>query len=75
VNVFVIEKNIELPPKRHARGPGRACIYPFAHMQVGDSFVTDRKGAVQAARSWGKRREIKFSARKVQGGTRIWRTA
>lgn len=73
---FVIEKGVPLPASR-ARSS-----YPFADMNIGDSFLVSAgaddmakqssKVAV-AARNYGKRSERKFAIRKVEGGARVWR--
>lgn len=68
--MYKIESNIPLPPAR-----GR---YPFADMKVGDSiFIEGKKTATVAgaAASFVHRtkRDYKFSCRKVNGGTRVWR--
>lgn len=69
-----IQKGIELPPDTR----GRKTKYPFAQMQVGDSFeVTGPRNTVlTAATSWAKRRKNKhqFTIRHSNGKTRIWRT-
>ena len=65
---IVIEKGVPLPPRR-----GPVSKYPFAEMEVGDSFVTDimsiRGTAKQAAARYGK----KFTVRRVAEGFRVWR--
>lgn len=71
-----IEKNIPLPAARCAANGGSR--YPFAEMGVGDSIFVegqDTTGPVAAAaRVYAHRVKTKrFSARKVEGGVRIWR--
>ena len=74
-----IEKNVPMPQN----GAGRAGKYPFADMDVGDSFAlpkTDKaaKQISSRARSWavGKGlKDRKFSTRTNGETVRIWRTA
>jgi hypothetical protein len=50
--------------------------YPFADMQVGDSFLVPRGTAriVASAAVWAAARGYgKFSCRTVEGGVRVWR--
>ena len=64
---FEIEKGIPVPP-------GRA-RYPFAEMEVGDSFVADETAAA-SARVWGRRKDVKFRQVKIgQNQFRVWRIA
>jgi hypothetical protein len=71
-----IEKNVELPPKRKGRGPGKY-KYPFPSMEVGDSFVAPItiKRLSTAANNWTKRngKGRRFTCRTVENGTRCWR--
>lgn len=70
---FKIEKNV----------PVRSTVretYPFADMQVGDSFALPDELSLTKARSaatnWGKKNGRKFSCRlDGKGGGRIWRIA
>lgn len=71
--MFKIEKNVALP--KHAR----TCKYPFADMDVGDSFVapnTNRIALYAAAHQWTKRDATgkKFIVREEGNDARIWRT-
>ena len=63
-----IDKNIPVPG-----------LYPFAHMQVGDSFLllpTMRRATVSvAAQRYGAKHGAKFTVRKVPEGFRCWRVA
>ena len=71
--MYKIQKNISMPPARPGR---RAHTYPFADMDVGDSFKVSpakTKTAQQYAYAFGKKNKQKFAARRVAGGTRIWR--
>lgn len=65
-----ISKDIPLPlPRRR---------YPYAEMQVGESFLVDG-GSLQvvcnANYRAGKRLSRKFIARREEGGVRVWRTS
>lgn len=65
----MLEKNIPLP------GPSK---YPFATMEVGDSFAVKGDEAFKARASayqYGRRFNQKYSVRKNGVGYRIWRTA
>lgn len=65
---YVIEKNVPTP-----KVFGRGCSkYPFSQMQVGDSFVADKKARC-AATNFGKRHGLKFSSRAEGDSIRIWR--
>jgi len=60
-----IEKNIPIPA-RH-----KEVKYPFRTMAVGDSFfVKGTEGFYPSARDAG----VKITARKMNGGFRVWRT-
>ena len=64
-----IEKGIPIPVKRKK--------YPFAEMEVGDSFFIEKKqSTVSVACSWFVR-EVKpewgFTCRKENNGVRVWR--
>lgn len=66
-----IEKGVELPDKSSGRPPK----YPFAQLEVGDSFLADKK--VQTTLGGYRRRhpEKKFVTRKVtEDKVRVWRT-
>ena len=64
----LIDKNIPMPG-----------LYPFAQMQVGDSFLllpTMRRATVSvAAQRYGAKHGAKFTVRKVPDGLRCWRVA
>ena len=72
-----IEKNIPIPAT-DGRG-GRK--YPWAEMDIGDSFFVDecskQKKAIigTAAISWVKyhKNDKKFTVRDYEGGIRVWR--
>ena len=70
-----IETGIPLPPANGAK-------YPFATMNVGDSFFvpfdgedpnTVRERIGSPAGQWSRRHEQKFTVRRVAGGMRVWR--
>lgn len=73
-----IDKNIPIPPRPTL--PGRPSKYPFAEMEVGDSFATDKpcrgttiSGSINFA---AKKLGYKFTSRKQADGTiRVWRIA
>jgi hypothetical protein len=77
-----IEKGVPIPAR-----PKRADKYPFAQMEVGDSFAIPssefrppaliKSVAISAYRSWALRNKSdwKFKACLVENGVRIWRTA
>jgi hypothetical protein len=69
-------QDIDLPPPR--------TIYPFAELEVNQSFLIDclneerlevGKRARSAAYNFGRRHGSKFIARVVDGGVRVWRVA
>lgn len=66
---YKIEKDVPFPEDSTGQ-------YPFADMEVGDSFFAADKTAVQlsnAASHWRKRKGWKFKTRTEEGGARIWR--
>lgn len=73
MKAFVIEKNIPIPAAYD-----RVHKWPFANMEVGDSFLVDfseatRRKLCTASSYYGKRRGKKFSIRKLDNGIRVWR--
>jgi hypothetical protein len=68
---FTIDKNVPVPTEK------RACKWPFATMEVGDSvWFQDEKvngKAYRSAMAMGARRGTKFVARRENDGLRIWR--
>ncbi len=67
-----IDRNVPMPAKPHAGG--RPSIYPWAELEIGDSFfVPDKKSSNCGAWMAGKLLGRKFSARTVDGGVRVWR--
>ena len=80
MTTYTIEKNVPLPARQNAR-PAR---YPFADMEVGDSFLVPGKGstkdqshisayAIMVAKRLGGGR--KFATRQVGADLRVWRIA
>jgi hypothetical protein len=77
---FKIEKNVPMPVSTTGRRESR---YPFAAMEVGDSFFEPRPEGfdekrhasrmVSACGSWGRPRGVCFTVRNVEGGVRVWR--
>ena len=74
-----IEKNVPRSFRAESDLPRRS--YRWGEMDVGDSvFFEDEPKASQskpalASRDWGRNHGTKFSARKQNGGVRIWRVA
>ena len=70
MNHVKIEKNVPMGP---------ATKYPFKDMKVGDSLLDTVDGPSNksllraAALTWGRVNGVKFSARRVEGGVRVWR--
>lgn len=77
--MFTIEKNVPIPSGAGKRG--RAPIYPFRQMEVGDSFFVEsevdskvQSTLTNAAFSISKSdASFRFSVRRVDGGYRVWR--
>lgn len=72
--MITIDKGISIPNTK-----GRKMKYPFAEMQVGDSFQypegRTKHSVLGAAKGWAKRHKYKrdFSVRTVDGKFRLWR--
>lgn len=70
--MFNIEKDIPLPEPRGARTK-----YPFEEMEIGDSFLFDKKqvNLIHFAKSqYGRRNNKKFSVRRINNDEyRCWR--
>ena len=66
----VIESGVPLAPKKRA-----ARVWPFASMQVGDSFISPQSAprTNAAAAHYQKRHDGKFAVRTVDGTVRCWR--
>jgi hypothetical protein len=70
---MIIEKNIPIPGAR-----SQNTIWPFRQMEVGDSVLVPEERADNArviASRVKKTDGFRFTSRKVEGGTRIWRIA
>jgi hypothetical protein len=70
--MLTIDKNIPMPEWLM----GRNAKYPFAHMEVGDSFFIPGKTAYAiggAVHNASKRTKYKFVSRTMDGGARVWR--
>ena len=66
-----IEKNIPIPePRTHIK-------YGWGDLEVGDSVFfegqTSHDKAKHSAWSWGRRNNVRFVSRTMDGGVRIWR--
>jgi len=80
--LFKIEKGFALPPD----AGGRAPIYPFGAMRVGDSFLVPvpsgerailvQKRVLRAAAAFKGRHKSRviFTTRQTEEGVRCWRT-
>ena len=76
--MYQIEKGIEVPAKKIFE---RKLVYPFATMEVGDSFFVPQvdgkpktDGSIRSsARQAAKKFDFKFAIRSVDGGFRCWR--
>ncbi len=69
--MITIEKGIPVPENAKS-----AAAYPFATMEVGDSFLAPKKTGSSAAMCVAKKTLAPkdFVSRVVEGGRRIWRT-
>lgn len=76
---FVLETGIEIP-KRTVPGRRTGSKYPFAQMEVGQSFLMSADVKAQTIRSaigaFSKRYSDagKFAVRNTDQGLRVWRT-
>lgn len=75
--VLAVVSGIAVPPDLKRREPS---IWPHADMAVGQSFwISDQDrsyGTVLNANTrYGKRLGFKFTARREDGGVRVWRIA
>lgn len=71
-NMFTIEKNIPITKSSPGRKQG-VSKYPFAEMEIGDSFLVPREKENSVNCISRRFLDKKFSMRKVEGGCRIWR--
>jgi hypothetical protein len=69
-----IEKNVVMPEL-----PKRGAVYPYEQMEVGDSFFIrdDRKNVIINVCNRNRKAALKnnaaYTAKKVDGGVRVWR--
>lgn len=70
--MYVIEKDVPMPKLPSALRVKGSSKYPFARMEVGDSFFS-ATNAQSAALRYGRSNNMRFSARKLEVGYRIWR--
>ena len=77
-NVIEVEKGIAIP---EARTKAKGGVYPYSQMQVGDSFLVneDRNNLLiyvcNKNRKAAKAYNTKYTAKRVEGGVRVWRVA
>ncbi len=75
-DMLKIDKDVPIPYAR-----GRHSQYPFADMEVGDSFfvpTSPGRKVSASVNSWNRThpdKPFKFTCRTVEGGTRVWRIA
>lgn len=75
--MYEIENGIEIPKSNY----GYYSKYPFGEMEIGESFFVpfgDDKHIIRvrvqtAASYYGKRNNVRFLTRTVDGGVRVWR--
>ena len=67
-----IEKGVPIPPRDRGH---RSSKYPWATMEIGDSFFVPKAKMGSSASIAGKRYQRKFTTRPEGDGTRIWRQA
>ena len=76
---YVVETGIAIPPiKRPMKVKGRETVYPWRKVKVGQSFhVPGAKIEAMAslASAYGKRHDMKFTCRTMDGGVRVFRIA
>jgi len=77
---YKVEKGIPVPPKKSGRPKKKVSKYPFAQMNVGDSFCAAAKDRVKIASAAvtyrkTKKRTAKFTTRVEGKLARIWRVA
>jgi hypothetical protein len=61
-----IENGIPMPSKRRKK-------YPFAELEVGQSFVAEDVKITCICASFKNYRPKQFTARTIDGGVRVWR--
>ena len=76
---FVIEDDVSLVPSRAGGGRAGQSKYPFAQMEVGQSFLAGavKAGTIRSAiGAWMKAHKdegFKFAVRETDAGVRVWR--
>ena len=71
--MYEIERGVEMPVIK------KTAKYPFKDLAVGDSFFVPDEAGMSGRRmhstayNYGKRYGMKFVARRVEGGMRVWR--
>jgi len=78
--MYNVEKDIPVCKIKSGRPDNRGSKYPFASMEVGDSFLVGQeqmeiKRVISAASIWGKRLNMRFSVLNTEDGYRCWRRA
>jgi len=74
MNEVMVEKNIDMPVMRVT-----ASKYPYDEMEVGDSFMvtSERVSMINTMCGVNKKKGVelgmKFIAKRVDGGVRVWR--
>lgn len=77
--MYPIEKNVAIPTIERPNRKTGAYKYPFAKMEVGDSFFVpinrekEMKSVASSCSLYGKKFSRRFTARTVHGGVRVWR--
>lgn len=77
--MYAIEKNVAIPTIERPNRKTGAYKYPFAWMEVGDSFFVpinrekELKSVASSCSLYGKKLSRKFTVRSVRGGVRVWR--
>lgn len=80
---FVVQKGVPIPPSKGIERSARETMYPFASMEVGDSFSFDftvpgpPAQQVERLRStataYGRKHNKKFVVRAFNGKGGVWR--
>ena len=74
--MFKVERNVPITPQATGRPAIRASLYPFAELNVGDSFAVTTNNPQKirsAAHHWGKTLGRVFQTRLTDEGIRCWR--
>lgn len=73
MNAIKVEKGIDMPIETER------VIYPYDRMEVGDSFLVNDEGKNAMVKVCARNKRVgeklgmKFVAKKVDGGVRVWR--